>query len=89
MLYKNIILQYREREAIRLCLKHFRQRGPKYLEVFEALRTSSGVSLEDSRLSALHDALVLRADYDAAEEFMAQALQGMDFFTILFLVHPK
>lgn len=77
------VIQYREREAIRLCLKHFRQRGASFLGVYETLKASSGVSLEDARLSALHDALVLQADYPAAEDFMGQALQGESGLTKL------
>lgn len=49
-------LQYREREAIRLCLKHFRQRH--YIEAFEALKKKTKVSLEHPVLTELHDLLV-------------------------------
>lgn len=73
---QQLLLQFKEREAIRICLKHFRQRGSKFSGVYEALRASSGLTLEDQRLSALHDTLVLKADYAATEEFMANAVQG-------------
>ncbi|KAF4519079.1 hypothetical protein B566_EDAN001671 [Ephemera danica] len=67
--------EYREREAIRLCLKHFRQRGSSLLPVFEVLQSCTGVILEDPRLSALHNTLVVQADYSGAEAFMEKALQ--------------
>jgi hypothetical protein len=44
--------------------------------VFQALQLCTGVALEDPRLSALHDTLVVKADYSGAEVFMEQAVQG-------------
>ena len=35
-------MAFREREALRLCLKHFRQRN--YLEIYEDLQKASGAS---------------------------------------------
>ncbi|CAB3372834.1 Hypothetical predicted protein [Cloeon dipterum] len=67
--------EFKEREAIRLCLKHFRQRGPKFAGVYDALKASIGIDLEDQRLTVLHNTLVLNADYTATEEFMANAVQ--------------
>ena len=49
-------VQYREREAIRLCLKHFRQRH--YMEAFQELSKKTKVSLEHPLLTELHDLLV-------------------------------
>ena len=43
---------YREREAIRLCLKHLRQN--QCLEAFECLQKRTKVQLEDPLLSELH-----------------------------------
>ena len=48
--------QYREREAIRLCLKHFRQKN--YLEAFESLQKRTKISLEHPMLAELHTLLV-------------------------------
>ena len=43
---------YREKEAIRLCLKHLRQN--QCLEAFECLQKRTKVHLEDTVLSQLH-----------------------------------
>ena len=43
---------YREREAIRLCLKHLRQ--TQCLEAFDCLQKRTKVQLEDPLLSELH-----------------------------------
>lgn len=43
---------YREREAIRLCLKHLRQN--QCLEAFECLQKKTKIQLEDPLLSELH-----------------------------------
>lgn len=51
--------QFREKEAIRLCLKHFRQHN--YCEAFESLQKRTKVQLEDALLSRLHQLLVSRA----------------------------
>ncbi|KAL8596859.1 hypothetical protein ACOMHN_060667 [Nucella lapillus] len=62
---------YREREAIRLCLKHFRQRH--YMEAFEELKKKTKVSLEHPLLTELHENLVLKGDYDDCERVIKQA----------------
>ena len=56
------LLQYREQEAIRLCLKHFRQKN--YAEAFEALQKKSKVVLEDPLLTHLHTELVSKMTFD-------------------------
>ncbi len=48
--------QYREREAIRLCLKHFRQHN--YTEAYESLQKKTKISLEHPLLTELHTHLV-------------------------------
>jgi len=50
------LFQYREREAIRLCLKHFRQHN--YTEAFESLQKRTKISLEHPVLTELHQKLV-------------------------------
>ncbi|ESP01147.1 hypothetical protein LOTGIDRAFT_225475 [Lottia gigantea] len=62
---------YREREAIRLCLKHFRQR--QYLEAYDALQKKTKISLEHPVLTELHDLLVCKGDYDGCEEVVSKA----------------
>jgi len=62
---------YREKEAIRLCLKHFRQQN--YAEAFTSLQKRTCVQLEDPLLTELHAALVERADYAATEAAVQRA----------------
>ncbi|RWS30108.1 muskelin-like protein [Leptotrombidium deliense] len=62
--------QYREREAIRLCLKHFRQHN--YTEVFESLQKRTRVQLEDELLTRLHELIVVRGDFKASEELLEE-----------------
>ena len=52
------IFQYREREAIRLCLKHFRQLH--YTEAYEALQKKTKIQLEHPTLTELHTELVIK-----------------------------
>ncbi|RWS09436.1 muskelin-like protein [Dinothrombium tinctorium] len=67
---------YREREAIRLCLKHFRQHN--YTEVFESLQKRTRVQLEDELLTKLHELLVVRGDFKATEELLEEtACKGL------------
>ncbi|XP_014670808.1 PREDICTED: muskelin-like [Priapulus caudatus] len=68
---------YRERAAIRLCLKHFRQHN--YTEAFESLQKKTKVSLEHPVLTELHSLLVLRGDYDACERVMEKAARDGRF----------
>lgn len=62
---------YREREAIRLCLKHFRQHN--YSEAFETLQKKTKISLEHPTLTDLHNQLVLNGDYEACESIIDEA----------------
>lgn len=66
--------QYREQEAIRLCLKHFRQHN--YTEAFESLQKKTRIALEHPMLTHLHERLVLRGDFDACEELIDKAVRG-------------
>lgn len=67
-------MQYREREAIRLCLKHFRQHN--YTEAFESLEKRTRVTLEDPRLTKLHKLLVEQGDFDGSEKLISEAARG-------------
>ncbi|XP_076052997.1 muskelin 1 [Oratosquilla oratoria] len=62
---------YREREAIRLCLKHFRQQN--YSEAFESLEKRTKVTLEDPLLTRLHNLLVRDGDFDMCESLVEKA----------------
>ena len=53
---KSVVAQYREREALRLCLKHLRQND--FTEAFEALQKKAKVTLEHPLLTQLHTQLV-------------------------------
>uniref|UniRef100_A0A8C9FI07 Muskelin 1 n=1 Tax=Pavo cristatus TaxID=9049 RepID=A0A8C9FI07_PAVCR len=64
--------KYREQEAIRLCLKHFRQHN--YTEAFESLQKKTRIALEHPMLTDLHDKLVLKGDFDACEELIEKAV---------------
>ena len=57
--------EFRERETIRLCLKHFRQHN--YLEAFESLQKKTKIQLEDPMLTELHSVLVNDGNYDQTE----------------------
>lgn len=70
--------QYREQEAIRLCLKHFRQHN--YTEAFESLQKKTRIALEHPMLTHLHERLVLRGDFDACEELIDKAVRGNTLF---------
>uniref|UniRef100_A0A8C1RT58 Muskelin 1, intracellular mediator containing kelch motifs n=1 Tax=Cyprinus carpio TaxID=7962 RepID=A0A8C1RT58_CYPCA len=65
--------KYREQEAIRLCLKHFRQHN--YTEAFESLQKKTRIALEHPMLTHLHERLVLRGDFDACEELIDKAVR--------------
>ncbi|MEQ2170202.1 Muskelin 1, intracellular mediator containing kelch motif, partial [Goodea atripinnis] len=65
--------KYREQEAIRLCLKHFRQHN--YTEAFESLQKKTRIALEHPMLTHLHDCLVLQGDFDACEELIDKAVR--------------
>ena len=66
---------FREEEAIRLCLKHFRQKN--YTHVFDSLLKGSNVQLEDPRLTKLHEAIVVHGDYELTENLIESAIQGI------------
>lgn len=72
-----IVLQYRQRELIRLCMKHFRRMEQP--EIFETLQKITGVVLEDARLTTLYDLLVVKGDYLQAERFISNAVTSEIF----------
>ncbi|XP_026673442.1 muskelin isoform X4 [Ceratina calcarata] len=63
---------YRQKEVIRLCMKHFRKLEQP--EIVETLQRVTGVPLEDPRLSGLYDLLVTRGDHSQAEYFISNAI---------------
>jgi len=62
----------RERETIRLCLKHFREHN--YLEAFESLEKRTRVQLEDTVITQLHTTLVKDGDYDGVERIVGNCI---------------
>eukprot|EP00095_Tigriopus_kingsejongensis_P008585 maker-scaffold446_size168061-snap-gene-0.25 protein:Tk08585 transcript:maker-scaffold446_size168061-snap-gene-0.25-mRNA-1 annotation:"muskelin isoform x1" len=64
--------EYQEREAIRLCMKHFREKN--CLEIFETLQRSTGVRLEHPLLSEIHKCLVTEGNYAGTEAMLAKAV---------------
>ena len=64
---------FREKETIRLCLKHFRQQN--YLEAFESLQKKTKIQLEDPLLTDLHSTLVTSGDYVKTEVLIKNCLQ--------------
>jgi hypothetical protein len=71
-------IEHRETEAIRLCLKHFRQRN--LLDAFHMLQNKTSIQLEHPTLTQLHRSLVLEGDYVAAEATMNEAANRGLFF---------
>lgn len=69
------LIQLREVELVRLCLKHFRQQG--YDAAFKALQEQTNVSLEDPKMSELHTALVVQGDFQKAENFIEKSVNGI------------
>lgn len=65
--------EYRESQAIRLCLKHFRQNN--YHEAFESLQKRSKVKLEHPLLTELHTNSVGKGDFEACERLIGIAEQ--------------
>lgn len=75
------LFQYRQKEVIRLCMKHFRRLEQP--EVVETLQRVTGVSLEDSSLSTLYDLLVTKGDHSQAEIFISNAVSSKLNFSSL------
>jgi len=65
--------QHRQKEAIRLCLKHFRQHN--YTNAFEYLQTKTKIQLEDPMLTELHRTLVRDGDCEKSEDIVTKAVE--------------
>lgn len=63
---------YRQKEVIRLCMKHFRKLEQS--EIVDTLQRVTGVPLEDPRLTGLYDLLVTKGDHLQAECFISNAV---------------
>ena len=82
-----MFLQFREREAIRLCLKHFRQKN--YNEVFASLQKKTKIQLEHPRLTELHNSLVKDGNYEEPDRLVNQAIKGKYNILIFWPTTPK
>lgn len=65
--------KFREMEAVRLCLKHFRQRDKS--AIFQMIQNECNVQLEDANLTELYQQLVIHGDLDFAETLMLKAAE--------------
>ncbi|XP_062501613.1 muskelin-like isoform X2 [Corticium candelabrum] len=61
---------FRQRQAMRLCLKHLRQHG--YMDEFERLQKKSCIQLEEQPITELYQVLVVSDDFVAAERILEQ-----------------
>ncbi|XP_021957307.1 muskelin isoform X2 [Folsomia candida] len=66
-------IAYREREAIRVCLKHLRDHN--HIEAFESLQKKTKIQLEHPLMTHLYNTLVLSGDYVGAENFIDQSVR--------------
>lgn len=62
---------FRQREAIRLCLKHLRQHN--FSEAFDSLQKRTKVQLEDELLTRLHLLLVIEGNFSESESLLESA----------------
>lgn len=60
------VLQFKDMETMRLCLKYFRQKN--LMDVFHLLKNRIDVELEHPIISSLHHQLVLVGDFDTVEK---------------------
>lgn len=67
--------QYRERVALRLCLKHLRERN--CMDAYNLLQKQTGISLEDPFVTDLHQAIVVSKNLEFAEKLIEKAAEGI------------
>lgn len=58
-------------ETIRLCLKHFRQKN--MMDVYQTLKSKTGIEIEHPLVGKLHESLVIQGDFDQAEKIIIDA----------------
>lgn len=63
-----------ERESLRLCLKHLRQRN--LMIPFEMIQKETGIKLEDDMLTDLHRKLVQDGDFAGVEAILRKACES-------------
>lgn len=67
--------EQREKQAIRLVLKHLRDKG--YMAAFQALEREAKINLEDNQVTELFQSLVEEGNFQMAEEIMQKFIESM------------
>lgn len=78
----------REKQAIRLVLKHLRDKG--YMNSFKALEMEAQINLEDNHITELYQCLVEEGNFERSEEIMAKFIECnyiADLFLTICLIH--
>jgi len=63
----------REKQAIRLVLKHLRDKG--YMDAFKTLENEANIHLEDNQITELYQCLVEAGSFEKSEEIMAKFIE--------------
>lgn len=63
----------REKQAIRLVLKHLRDKG--YMDAFKTLENEANTHLEDNQITELYQCLVEAGSFEKSEEIMAKFIE--------------
>lgn len=63
----------REKQAIRLVLKHLRDKG--YMDAFKTLENEANIHLEDNQITELYQCLVEAGNFEKSEEIMAKFIE--------------
>uniref|UniRef100_A0A8D9A7M5 Muskelin n=1 Tax=Cacopsylla melanoneura TaxID=428564 RepID=A0A8D9A7M5_9HEMI len=66
--------QYRDLEITKLCMKYFRQKNQ--MEIYNALQSATGITLEHPLLTQLFNILVHDGDYEQVEQLMTNAIHN-------------
>lgn len=64
----------REKQAIRLILKHLRDKG--FMRAFQELEKEAKISLEDNQITQLFQCLVEEGDFERAETIMEEFIES-------------
>jgi hypothetical protein len=64
----------REKQAIRLILKHLRDKG--FMTAFKSLEMEAKISLEDNQITELFQSLVEQGNFEKAEDIMQNFVES-------------
>lgn len=67
----------REKQAIRLILKHLRDKG--FMQAFRELELEAKINLEDNQITALFQCLVEEGNFEKAEAIMEQFIESENY----------